>query len=170
MPRTRPRRWPSPPAGLAKREILAPGAAGLQGKPEARRESRAARDLRDSCASSAASASPTTRWTPTRRRRASASRLSEPVSRTVTDFTPYFRQEPGPVAAVTAEGTQALRRGPRTWRALHDHRPRRAFPPPSMTACRRTASFEFYVRTATRRCASPAAATCCRASARTAFR
>ena len=32
--------------------------------------------------------------------------MSEPVSRTVTDFTSYFTQEPGPVAAVTAEGTR----------------------------------------------------------------
>jgi alpha-2-macroglobulin len=32
--------------------------------------------------------------------------LSDPVSRTVTDFTPYFTQEPGPVAAVTADGSK----------------------------------------------------------------
>ncbi|MFN4143290.1 alpha-2-macroglobulin family protein [Aestuariivirga sp.] len=32
--------------------------------------------------------------------------MSEPVSRTLTDFTSYFTQQPGPVAAVTAEGTR----------------------------------------------------------------
>ena len=32
--------------------------------------------------------------------------LSDPVARTVNDFTPYFTQEPGPVAAVTAEGSR----------------------------------------------------------------
>jgi len=32
--------------------------------------------------------------------------LSDPVSRTVTDFAPYFTQTPGPVAAVTAEGSR----------------------------------------------------------------
>ena len=32
--------------------------------------------------------------------------LSDPVSRTVTDFTSYFTQEPGPVAAVTADGNR----------------------------------------------------------------
>ncbi len=32
--------------------------------------------------------------------------LSEALSRSVTDFTPYFAQEPGPVAAVSAEGSR----------------------------------------------------------------
>ncbi|MCB1377226.1 MAG: alpha-2-macroglobulin family protein [Alphaproteobacteria bacterium] len=32
--------------------------------------------------------------------------MSEAVSRTVSDFTPYFRQEPGPASAVSAEGNQ----------------------------------------------------------------
>ncbi len=32
--------------------------------------------------------------------------VSEPLSRTVTDFAPYFRQEPGAVSAVTAEGAR----------------------------------------------------------------
>ncbi len=31
---------------------------------------------------------------------------SDPLSRTVTDFAPYFREEPGAIAAVTAEGTR----------------------------------------------------------------
>jgi uncharacterized protein YfaS (alpha-2-macroglobulin family) len=32
--------------------------------------------------------------------------FSEPVSRTVTDFSPYFRLQPGRIAGVTADGTQ----------------------------------------------------------------
>ena len=32
--------------------------------------------------------------------------VSEPLSRTVTDFAPYFRQEPGAISAVTVEGTR----------------------------------------------------------------
>ncbi|WP_415008579.1 alpha-2-macroglobulin family protein [Aestuariivirga sp.] len=32
--------------------------------------------------------------------------LSDPLSRTVTDFSPYFKQDPGPVSAVTADGSK----------------------------------------------------------------
>ena len=37
--------------------------------------------------------------------------LSDPVSRTVTDFSPYIKLEPGPVAAVTAENTRVCVEG-----------------------------------------------------------
>ena len=49
--------------------------------------------------------------------------LSDPVSRTVTDFSPYIKLEPGTVTAVTADSTRALRGRPEAWRALQGHRP-----------------------------------------------
>ena len=89
----------------------------------------------------------------------------------MTDFTPYFRQEPGPLAAVTAEGTRLCVEGLEVWRALHDHRPRQGLPAAVDDSLAKDVSFEFYVkdRNASVRFTGNAAM-CCRAPARTAFR
>jgi alpha-2-macroglobulin len=71
--------------------------------------------------------------------------FSEPVSRTVTDFTPYFRQEPGPLAAVTAEGTrlcvEGLEHGGR-----YTITARAGLPAAVDDSLPKDASFEFYVK------------------------
>ena len=71
--------------------------------------------------------------------------MSEPVSRTVTDFTPYFTQEPGPVAAVTAEGTrlcvEGLKHGER-----YSITARQGLPAAVDDTMAKDATFQFYVR------------------------
>ncbi|MCA3555531.1 alpha-2-macroglobulin [Aestuariivirga sp.] len=71
--------------------------------------------------------------------------MSEPVSRTVTDFTSYFTQEPGPVAAVTAEGTrlcvEGLKHGER-----YSITVRQGLPAAVDDTLARDVTFDFYVR------------------------
>jgi uncharacterized protein YfaS (alpha-2-macroglobulin family) len=71
--------------------------------------------------------------------------MSEPLSRTLTDFTAYVTQEPGPVAAVTAEGTrlcvEGLKFGERYRVGL-----RKGLPAAIDDVTVQDASFEFYVR------------------------
>jgi alpha-2-macroglobulin len=71
--------------------------------------------------------------------------MTEPVSRTLTDFTSYITQQPGPVAAVTAEGTrlcvEGLRYGERYAIGV-----RRGLPSATDDSTSKDASFEFYVR------------------------
>ena len=71
--------------------------------------------------------------------------MSEPVSRTVTDFTSYFTQDPGPVAAVTAEGTRLCVEG-----LKHSERysitVRQGLPAAVDDTMAKDATFQFYVR------------------------
>jgi alpha-2-macroglobulin len=71
--------------------------------------------------------------------------MSEPVSRTVTDFTSYFTQEPGPVAAVTAEGSrlcvEGLKHGER-----YTITARKGIPAAADDTMAKDFSFEFYVK------------------------
>jgi uncharacterized protein YfaS (alpha-2-macroglobulin family) len=71
--------------------------------------------------------------------------MSEPVSRTVTDFTSYFAQEPGPVAAVTAEGSrlcvEGLKHGER-----YTITARKGIPAAADDTMAKDFSFEFYVK------------------------
>ena len=71
--------------------------------------------------------------------------MSEPISRTVTDFTSYFTQEPGPVAAVTAEGTrlcvEGLKHGER-----YTITARKGLPAAADDTMAKDFSFDFYVK------------------------
>ena len=71
--------------------------------------------------------------------------MSEPISRTVTDFTPYFTQSPGPVAAVTAEGTRLCVEG-----LKHGERyaitARQGLPAAADDTMAKDFAFEFYVK------------------------
>ena len=71
--------------------------------------------------------------------------MSEPLSRTLTDFTSYVTQSPGPVSAVTAEGTrlcvEGLRYGERYALTL-----RQGLPAAIDDTTAKDATFEFYVR------------------------
>lgn len=71
--------------------------------------------------------------------------LSDPVSRTVSDFSPYFRQEPGPVSAVTAEGNrlcvEGLQHGERYSIAV-----RKGLPAAADDQFAKDFDFEFYVK------------------------
>jgi hypothetical protein len=71
--------------------------------------------------------------------------MSEPISRTVTDFTSYFTQEPGPVAAVTAEGTrlcvEGLKHGER-----YTITAREGLPAAADDTMAKDFSFEFYIK------------------------
>jgi uncharacterized protein YfaS (alpha-2-macroglobulin family) len=71
--------------------------------------------------------------------------MSEPPSRTVTDFSPYFTQEPGPLAAVTAEGTrlcvEGLKHGERYTITV-----RQGLPAAADDTTAKDAEFEFYVK------------------------
>ena len=71
--------------------------------------------------------------------------MSEPLSRTLTDFTSYVTQSPGPVSAVTAEGTrlcvEGLRYGERYAITL-----RQGLPAAIDDTTAKDATFEFYVR------------------------
>ena len=96
--------------------------------------------------------------------------LSDPVSNAVTDFSPYFRQDPGPVSAVTVEGgklcVEGLKHG-----ARYKITARKGLP--SSVDEDLAKDYELRVlraRPRSLRCASPARTTCCRAPARTACR
>ena len=71
--------------------------------------------------------------------------MSEPISRTVTDFTSYFTQEPGPVAAVTADGmrlcVEGLKHGER-----YTITARQGLPAAVDDTMAKDFSFEFYVK------------------------
>lgn len=71
--------------------------------------------------------------------------MSEPVSRTVTDFTAYFTQAPGPVAAVTAEGyrlcVEGLKYGER-----YSITARQGLPAAIDDTLAKDVTFDFYVR------------------------
>jgi alpha-2-macroglobulin len=71
--------------------------------------------------------------------------MTEPVSRTVTDFTSYITQQPGPVAAVTAEGTRLCVEGLK-YGERYSIGVRRGLPSASDDSTAKDASFEFYVR------------------------
>lgn len=71
--------------------------------------------------------------------------MSEAVSRTVTDFSPYFTQEPGPLAAVTADGSrlcvEGLKHGERYTITV-----RKGIPSAADDTPVKDMSFEFYVK------------------------
>jgi uncharacterized protein YfaS (alpha-2-macroglobulin family) len=71
--------------------------------------------------------------------------MSEPVSRTLGDFTRFFTQEPGPVAAVTAEGARLCVEG-LAFGERYRITVRRGLPAAIDDVTVRDASFEFYVR------------------------
>ena len=71
--------------------------------------------------------------------------MSEPVSRTVTDFTSYFTQNPGPVAAVTAEGTRLCVEGLK-YGARYSITARQGLPNATDDTLAKDVSFDFYVR------------------------
>ncbi|MFM8745935.1 MAG: alpha-2-macroglobulin family protein [Aestuariivirga sp.] len=71
--------------------------------------------------------------------------MSEPVSRTVSDFSRFFTQEPGPVAAVTAEGTRLCVEG-LAFGERYRITVRKGLPAAIDDVTVRDASFEFYVR------------------------
>ncbi len=71
--------------------------------------------------------------------------MSEPVSRTVTDFTPYFTQEPGPVSAVTAEGTRLCVEGLK-YGERYKVTARQGLPASVDDSMAKDFEFEFYVR------------------------
>lgn len=71
--------------------------------------------------------------------------MSEPVSRTVTDFTAYFTQDPGPVAAVTAEGTRLCVEGLKHG-ARYSITARQGLPAAVDDTMAKDATFQFYVR------------------------
>jgi uncharacterized protein YfaS (alpha-2-macroglobulin family) len=71
--------------------------------------------------------------------------MSEPVSRTVTDFTSYITQAPGPTAAVTAEGTRLCVEG-LNYGGRYSITVRRGLPAATDDSTARDATFEFYVR------------------------
>ncbi|HRX36782.1 MAG TPA: alpha-2-macroglobulin, partial [Aestuariivirga sp.] len=71
--------------------------------------------------------------------------MSEPLSRTVADFSPYFAIEPGPLAAVTAEGTrlcvEGLKHGERYKVTV-----RKGIPAAVDDTSAKDMEFEFYVK------------------------
>ena len=71
--------------------------------------------------------------------------MSEPISRTLTDFTSYFTQEPGPVAAVTADGmrlcVEGLKHGER-----YTITARKGLPAAVDDTMAKDFEFEFYVK------------------------
>ena len=71
--------------------------------------------------------------------------MSEPISRTVTDFTSYFTQEPGPVAAVTAEGTRLCVEGLK-YGERYKITARKGIPAAADDTMAKDFDFEFYVR------------------------
>lgn len=71
--------------------------------------------------------------------------MSEPVSRTVGDFSRFFTQEPGPVAAVTAEGTRLCVEG-LAFGERYRITVRKGLPAATDDVTVKDASFEFYVR------------------------
>jgi hypothetical protein len=71
--------------------------------------------------------------------------MSEAVSRTVTDFTSYFTQEPGPVAAVTAEGTRLCVEGLK-YGERYKVTARQGLPAAIDDTMAKDFEFEFYVR------------------------
>ena len=131
--------------GLRQARDVAPGAHRLQGKPEARRRDPAIREayeqMRVDHGFRVTDYKVDTDTMPPR----ACFEMSEPVSRTVTDFTSYFTQEPGPVAAVTAEGTRLCVEGLKYGERYTSPRAR-ACPPPPTTRLAKDFSFEFYVR------------------------
>ena len=71
--------------------------------------------------------------------------MSEPISRTVTDFTSYFTQEPGPVSAVTAEGTKLCVEGLK-YGERYTVTARKGLPAAADDTMAKDFSFDFYVR------------------------
>jgi alpha-2-macroglobulin len=71
--------------------------------------------------------------------------MSEPVSRTVTDFTWYFTQSPGPVAAVTAEGNRLCVEGLK-YGERYSITARQGLPAAIDDTLAKDVTFEFYVR------------------------
>lgn len=71
--------------------------------------------------------------------------MSEPVSRTMTDFTSYFTQNPGPVAAVTAEGTRLCVEGLK-YGERYSITARQGLPAAVDDTLAKDVSFDFYVR------------------------
>ncbi|MCA3560468.1 MAG: alpha-2-macroglobulin family protein [Aestuariivirga sp.] len=71
--------------------------------------------------------------------------MSEPVSRTVTDFTSYFTQDPGPVAAVTAEGTRLCVEGLK-YGERYSITARQGLPNATDDTLAKDVTFDFYVR------------------------
>jgi alpha-2-macroglobulin len=71
--------------------------------------------------------------------------MSEPLSRTVTDFTSYVTQSPGPVAAVTAEGTRLCVEG-LNYGERYAITVRQGLPAAIDDTTAKDATFEFYVR------------------------
>ena len=71
--------------------------------------------------------------------------MSEPVSRTVTDFTAYFAQSPGPVAAVTAEGTRLCVEGLK-YGERYSITARQGLPASVDDSTAKDATYDFYVR------------------------
>ena len=71
--------------------------------------------------------------------------MSEPLSRTVTDFTSYIIQEPGPAAAVTAEGTRLCVEG-LSYGERYRITVRQGLPAAIDDTTAKDASYEFYVR------------------------
>jgi uncharacterized protein YfaS (alpha-2-macroglobulin family) len=71
--------------------------------------------------------------------------MSEPVSRTVTDFTAYFTQNPGPVAAVTAEGNRLCVEGLK-YGERYSITARQGLPNAADDTLAKDVSFDFYVR------------------------
>ena len=71
--------------------------------------------------------------------------MTEAASRTVTDFTAYFTQNPGPVAAVTAEGNRLCVEGLK-YGGRYSITVRQGLPAAIDDTLAKDASFEFYVR------------------------
>jgi uncharacterized protein YfaS (alpha-2-macroglobulin family) len=71
--------------------------------------------------------------------------MSEPLSRTLTDFTAYVTQQPGPVAAVTAEGTRLCVEGLK-YGERYSITVRKGLPAAIDDVTVKDATFEFYVR------------------------
>ncbi len=71
--------------------------------------------------------------------------MTEPVSRTVSDFTRFFTQEPGPVSAVTAEGTRLCVEG-LAFGERYRITVRKGLPAAIDDVTVRDATFDFYVR------------------------
>ena len=71
--------------------------------------------------------------------------MSEPVSRTVTDFTSYFTQDPGPVAAVTAEGNRLCVEGLK-YGERYSITARQGLPAAIDDTLAKDVTFDFYVR------------------------
>ena len=71
--------------------------------------------------------------------------MSEPVSRTMTDFTSYFTQNPGPVSAVTAEGNRLCVEGLK-YGERYSITARQGLPAAVDDTLAKDVTFDFYVR------------------------